>query len=807
MRGRILVWLVLVVLPSIGVGWFTVELVGARLSDRVEANLANARRLEAARITDALDGYVDDAEALTSGGHVIDFVSGVTRIRAGSSDQVIGGYDGFAVVDPYAEAPLAELVDALYGKAWSTGSEVLDLRVIGADGTSYGETPNFTWSPYDPSVIDDALSSGQPRFGNAFRSEAGGDRLALVAPVTAPGGDVVGALLLETRLGPIVDLVVEHEGFGETSEAHIAQPTADGDAEFITLLRFERDAAFTKVVPSAKGLPINQSLESPVGQVVRSPDYRAVDSILAIETLEATGWGLVVKIDSDEAFAPVAEVRRAVMWAGAATVLLVVVFAAVLLNPLARRVRRLSLAAQQIAAGRYQSSIGDRAHDEIGELSRSIDQLAADLDADIKMRALAEQKLRHQVTHDALTGIHNRHYATQRIDELEGDWSVLFLDLDSFKSINDVHGHGVGDEVLQAVAGRLGTAVPDGATVARWGGDEFVIVLPADCGESSRGMTERVRRLFTAPVSTSAGELNVFCSVGLATSTSGRGSVDDVLQEADSAMFAEKPHPRADRRTWSRSERAIMTGLSEGRIEAWYQPIFTTGPHHVTLFGAEVLARMQTEDGSFIPAADFLPAIIDPAVGRDLDLHITRQAAARAGAWLAHGVVGPDFRLSINLGVGSLSDREIGPRFDQILAAEGLPASMLIAEVSEMAGGIDMAAVRGLTGIGVSTAIDDVGASLSNYDRLLELRPHYAKLDRQWLADTADTRLVLHSLVETCQALDLLLVAEGIETPAQHHLAATRDIPFVQGFLFGRAVPHDDFAATWLTSTAGRVQP
>ncbi|MEM9131262.1 MAG: EAL domain-containing protein [Actinomycetota bacterium] len=801
-------WLVLVVLPSVGVGWFTVEVISARLSERVEVDLENVRRLEAARINDALDDYVDDAMSLASGPHVVDFVGGVSRVRSGAvqgDDAVIGGYDGFDVIDPDAEVPLAELVFALQNKARTTGSEVVELKLVGDDGAMYGRTAGFGWEPYDPTVIDNVLATGDPAFGNAFRSAFGDDRLALVAPITTANGDVVGALVLETRLGPVVDLVVEHEGFGQTSEAHIAQPTAEGDAEFITLLRFERDAAFTKVVPASKGLPINQSLTSPGGQVVRSPDYRAVESILAIETLEATGWGLVVKIDSAEAFAPVAEVRRAVVVAGALTVLLIVVCTVLLLNPLARRVRKLSLAAKQIAAGRYQSSIGDHATDELGELARSIDQLAADLDADIKLRAVAERKLRHQVAHDDLTGIHNRHYATKMIEQLPDTWSVLFLDLDGFKNINDTHGHGVGDEVLQAVAGRLSHAAPEGATVARWGGDEFIMVLAGRNGEEARHIADGVRQRFRSPVVTSVGELGVNCSVGLATAGPELASADDVINQADSAMFAEKPNPREARRPWSSTEREVAAALAEGRIQTWFQPILTAEPDSTDVFGAEALARLRTTDGEIVAAGDFLPAVGDRSLQRELDRHVTRLATETTAQWRIDGLVGPDFQLSVNLGQASLCDPDLVGSIVRQLHDVDLPADTLAVEISEAATELDIDAILELTRAGVAVAIDDVGISNSNFDRLLQIQPRYAKLDRRWLATTHNETLVLDSLTRTCHALDLKMIAEGIETQAQHHLAHAHEVSYVQGFLFGRALRADQFTAGWLTGTPREV--
>ena len=361
-RPRLLGWLALVILPTIAAAWLVVNVVDERLSQRIEADLTNTRRLEAARIIDALEDYERDAVSLASGAHVQTFVGALDAYHLGHLPEmeVIGGVDNFAVVDPEDELPLQELADALQNKARQTGSEVVDVRLIGRDGQIYGETEGFSWEPYDPLVITQAMSSAKPIFGNAFRVSPGDDRLALVAPISNTEGMVVGALVLETRLGPIVDLVAAHEGFGETSEAHIAQPNAESDAEFITMLRFNRDAAYNVVVPAERDLPINQSLESPQGRLVRSPDYRGIDSVLALETIDSTGWGLVVKIDASEAFAPVREVQRVVAGAAAISALVVVVGWMLLLHPLVRRLRNAARAAERVAGGEYRLPIGDQ---------------------------------------------------------------------------------------------------------------------------------------------------------------------------------------------------------------------------------------------------------------------------------------------------------------------------------------------------------------------------------------------------------------------------------------------------------------
>ncbi len=811
-RARVLAWLVAVILPAVGVGWFALDLIGDRLSERVQTDLANVRRLEAARIGQALIAYEEDAASLAAGPHVVDFVSGVTAARQGTGPgpAVIGGYDGFAPVDPEADRPLEELVQALQAKARTTGSEVVDVRIIGADGSNYGQTGGFGWEPYRPEVVDEALDEGRVRFGNAFRPAMGDDRLAVVAPVIDGDGTVVGALVLEARLGPIVDLVVEHEGFGRTSEAHIAQPDPEGNAEFITLLRFERDAAFTKVVPRSKGLPINQSLEAPGGVVVRSPDYRAVDSVLAIETIDSTGWGLVVKIDAAEAFAPVDEVRRALAVAGVLTVVVLLVCTAALLNPLGRRLRRLSEAARRVAAGDYRSAVGDAHRDEIGDLGRSIDQLAADLENDIRMRTMVEQRLRHQVSHDDLTGIHNRRFATQWIEGLATGWepwTLLVLDLDGFKSINDTHGHAVGDEVLRAVADRLSAAAPGGAVVARWGGDEFVVVLQDTGRDKAERQVEAVRELFEIPVPTSVGEVRVWCSVGLAVANEPDVSLDRLFSAADADMFAQKPTGFEGRRTWTATERHVAAAIDEDRIEVWLQPIMTADLDGQRLVGAEALVRLRTTDGELVPPAEFLPMVAATDLGRRLDLHVADRAVATTAEWRDLGLLGPDFALSTNFGAGALADPDLAAQLQAVLEGHGLAPERFVVELAETAAGLDPGLLGGLRRLGVGTAIDDAGIRNSNFDRMLTVGPQMVKIDRRWLLGDEREQVVLEHLVATCRSLGLQTVAEGIETRDQFRLVCGLEVDLVQGFLFGRPVPFDGFREHWLPGPAVASAP
>lgn len=800
-RARMLAWLVLVILPSLAISWIIVGTVNTRLSEQVEAQLENTRRLEALRIESALDQHLMTAESLAMGPHVIDFTSGVADIRDGGARRTVGGIDGFPLIDPMADKPLTTLTNALQRKAAATDSEVVELQLIGPDGTIYGQTGDFTWDPYNPLLQDQVLDDATSRFGNAFRSPDGEARLGIVVPVLGPSGEVVGALLMETRLGPIVDLVGGHEGFAQTSEAHIAQRTPNGDAQFITLLRFDRDAAFDKIVPKETNLPINQSLDAPGGKVLHSPDYRAVDSILAIQTLETTEWGLVVKVDAAEALGPINQVTSLLVVAFLVTLFLAIMGWAFLLRPLAHRLRALSRAASRIAGGNYDSAIGDKSTDELGELSRTIDRLAAELDADIKIRTSAEDRLRHQASHDHLTNIYNRRFAAEQMRILSATavtpWSVLFLDLDGFKSVNDSYSHAVGDEVLRIIAHRLSNAIDGDDFVARWGGDEFVLVL-IDCDrEGALEVAGRVSDLLCFPMSTSSGELAIGASVGIATDDA-KQSLGELLLEADSTMYGQKTATRGALRRPTTIERSVDSALVERRTEVWYQPILSATTERIV--GAEALVRLRSPEGALIAPKAFMPAIGDEQIGIKLDQRVTQVAVEAAAGWLANDLVDSNFYVSINIGGASARDPELTERLGLTLSAASLAPEMLVVEISETAGRLDPQLVSKLANAGIAVAIDDVGISHSNFDRLLQALPRVAKLDRRWLSDgklNSPERLVLANLVETCRDLGFETVAEGVESAEHLQLVRELGVDYVQGFYFGEPAPKEEFERRW----------
>lgn len=815
-QGKLAFWLLLVLVPVVIGGAASLYTINLRLSERIEADLMNTRRLEAARITEALENYQDDVESLAAGRHVIDFVSKTSQYRLGTLEdgELIAGYDGFDIVDPASDAPLQQLVDELDNKARSVGSEVVELQLLDVQGNSLGYTAGFAWKPYQPDIAVNAIAREKTLFGNAFRAQDGEHRMGMVTPIFGMDRRVVGALLVEMRLEPIVGLVVAHEGFGETSESHIAQPTPEGDAEFITLLRFKRQAAFNKIVPKSKNLPINWSLESPGGRLVRSPDYRSIDSILAIETLAETGWGLVVKIDAVEAFQPVAEVQRIVLVTTAVLMLTVVLGWILFLRPLGQRMQRLSRAADRIAGGDLHAVIGDPSIDEIGTTSRSIDTLAKDLLEDIARRSEVEQQLKYQAHHDELTGLFNRKRGNELIELLDEKRAeikhraVLFLDLNGFKAINDVYGHDVGDQILIAVAKRLKETVGSNSSLIRWGGDEFVIVAVGEDAENIQDMIDTLNQIFSQPFVLPSGAHSVGCSIGLSCAQDGNCKLDDVLVEADARMYENKQSRKTSRGALSESDHLVLDAIKEARLHACYQPILSVDQQgQVELVSAEALVRIVTVEGSRLMPADFMPQLTRTDTLVSMDIVVMQQTLNNLKQWVSKGLVSEKFTVALNISQALARSDQYAKALEGTLRGLQLAASRVCIELCDDIKPSDYEFISRLQGIGVKIALDNFGVSRSNLDRMSDLKPDIVKIDKRWVkqayaVDSEQAHEHMNLLVDLCQSLGVAVVIEGVERQDQLSGLLKIGPATVQGYYFSEAVNGDELLDSWKSSVS-----
>lgn len=806
-RSKLVLCLLAVLLPILAVGLLATYLLDRQLTERTATALANAQRLEAARINQVLNTYANDARHLAASNHVKEFVSATNEYRiarAATSNAetpaklpVIGGYDNFALVDPDASWPLQQLTLELQRKAGILGTAVVQVKLVDRQGLTLGESIGFTWNPVDEELVERSMRLVKTIFGDAYRNESGQETLGIVSPIISNSGEVTGALMMESRLEPITDLVSMHEGIGYSSEAHLVQKTADGSAQFITPLRFDRQAAFNKELPATANKPGNQALVESQGKVVNGLDYRGVESVLAIQSIPDTGWGLVVKIDTDEAYEPVHEMRNMLKIATFASMIFVLLINLFCLLPIAKRLKNAATTAKLISNGHLDARIDDDSNDEISGVASAMNLLARDLEQDQRKRSEIEARLRHQALHDDLTGILNRKHANKVISELNSDpgkcHSILFLDLNGFKGVNDLYGHNTGDEVLKTVAHRLAAVVPEGGILARWGGDEFVIILPEVDEQQATEFGVQLHNTFDAPVESSEGTHRITCSIGLASSSETR-NLQDALAEADSLMYEQKKRLRFQRSKSGMVARNVERALNEDRMEVWYQPIVKiVQPGNYQMIGADTHARIRSNDGSYLTSEEFTHEVDGQALCGELDFRLFTLSFKALRRWKTAGIVDENFALSVKPFEKSFND----PVFPSLLCSQlqsySIDPSQLILELPSSMKSVHQDVIQQLVSMNISLALNGVNLAPEVLKHLKGIEPAMAIIGAPWL----DDNIVMPHLVSICQEMNINIMARNIDTREQLCMLHELGVKQFQGCVFEQPVRAVDFVSRW----------
>jgi diguanylate cyclase (GGDEF)-like protein/PAS domain S-box-containing protein len=423
---------------------------------------------------------------------------------------------------------------------------------------------------------------------------------------------------------------------------------------------------------------------------------------------------------------------------------------------------------------------------------------------DVTDKRLAERELAHRATHDELTGLPNRrllaehlHRAIAASDGPGGRVAALFVDVDHFKLVNDSYGHEAGDQVLIQLAQRLRGAVRECDFVARFAGDEFVVLCPEVPGEiHAVGLAERVLDACEAPFDVGGRLAQLSVSVGIAIAGDPRGT-SDLLHDADAALLEAKTQGRAQLAVFSRTLRtraarrlemqhALRTAIHRDGIDLAYQPIvdLVTGAP----VGVEALARWGWE-GEAVAPDEFISLAEDSGLIVALGARVLERAGADALVWSARGI-----RLPMSVNVSAL---QLGPglveQVRRMLGRTGLPPEQLCLEVTETAIMADRAraleALLSLRGLGVRLAIDDFGTGMSSLSYLSELPVDTVKVDRSFvdgLGRSDGNERIVGAVMALGGAVGFEVIAEGVETEAQasrlRELGCTR----AQGFHFAR---------------------
>jgi diguanylate cyclase (GGDEF)-like protein/PAS domain S-box-containing protein len=436
---------------------------------------------------------------------------------------------------------------------------------------------------------------------------------------------------------------------------------------------------------------------------------------------------------------------------------------------------------------------------------------------DITERKQAEERLAHLAHHDALTDLPNRIMLDDRLvqsiahAERNGRVvAVLFLDLDRFKDINDTLGHSTGDRLLTHVAERLQVCLRTGDTVARSGGDEFIIVL-ADVAQPDdvTNVANRIVDSFARPFAIDGRELYASASIGISVFPHDGRDADSLIRSADTAMYQAKDSGRNNFQFFTADMHAkalarlsvegdLRRAIEREQFVLHYQPVISLSSGRVV--GAEALLRWNHPDRGLVLPADFVALAEETGLIVPIGDWVLRAACARARGWTERGH--DPIRVMVNISARQFQERNLGDVIDGALAAAGLPAQQLELEITESVVMRNteetIRSLKNLKAKGLRLSIDDFGTGYSSLGYLKLFPVDSLKIDRSFVRDIsvdAFDEAIASAIVGLARSLHLRVIAEGVETPTQLAFLRRVGCDEMQGHLFSKAVTAPEFEA------------
>jgi len=441
---------------------------------------------------------------------------------------------------------------------------------------------------------------------------------------------------------------------------------------------------------------------------------------------------------------------------------------------------------------------------------------------DVTDRKIAEAEALQLATHDALTELPNRALLVDRLERAiaqalrtKQHFAVLFIDMDRFKTLNDTFGHGIGDEFLRMVSTRLEAVLRRSDTLARFGGDEFVVVLERLHGDAdAEGIAAKLLKVLAEAVELNGIPYQTTASIGISMFPDNGTDTETLLRHADLAMYEAKDAGRGclrfyedemNRRAVLRAtlDRELRDALEQGQFELYFHPQHDISTGKVD--GAEVLLRWNHPVRGLVAPGEFISAAEESGLILPIGKFVLERTFATIAGWLSRGVVPP--RLAVNISSRQLQDGDtLLNQAKTLLKTSGVPHGLIEFEITESlliqsGDEASMNVLQNLGELGIRLAIDDFGTGYSSLSYLKRLPVHAIKIDQAFVSDIAsneESAAIVRAVVGLAHNIKLEVVSEGVETEEQLEILRHMGCDTYQGFLREEPMPQHEFETTML---------
>ncbi len=648
-------------------------------------------------------------------------------------------------------------------------------------------------------------------FGDAFLVETS-PRLP-VARLVYPGGRSQPSIMVVSEwdipllLGSSVNSAGQDREITET----LLAPTPDGS--YLVL-----DSPLVASVGSRVEFDISEFVAIGEDDDVLTSDKltdNGVAVLAGVSTVDRAGWSLLATVPKSEAFADIQKARLYILAVFICAGLMLIVIGTIVFRSFARRLLRITTLAEAIAAGDLTVRTGDKSSDALGNLSSTFDLMAAALAQDKARRERVEAELAFQATHDALTGLPNRSQLVSDLDRLltssESDLSVLFVDLDGFKQVNDRLGHAAGDELLKRVASRLREVTRPGDLVVRLGGDEFVIVLNGLGVFEAEATASRIVSVLELPYVVGGDEASISASIGVAEAGELRES-EAILREADVAMYRAKAmgkgramHLGTDASRALADQGLLLTELreaiSDNELEMRVRPLGDL--RDKSLLGVELVPAWNHPERGLLRPEDLDSLVEHAGFATQLDDWTIRSAIRIYCQWRDKGVAVDTLAVSINISAQTFESPKTVQLLENELVTNQIKPANFNLQVAEGVLRGDPTTLRicfnSYRALGIGVALTDFGTDLTSAYSAPVHAIESAKIDLGRLHDVSSgsptSRALVESLVNLANSSGLRATLAGVDNDYLRDLALSLQCNLGQGDWYSGELSEDQFIA------------